>query len=241
LLFAQEGAQVAVWDRNAAGAAATVEEVRAAGGRALDVRADVTRASEVEEAAAQTLAALGRVDVLVNNAGFSVGDGVLETDEAEWNANLAVILNGAFLCTKAVLPAMLARRQGAIVNISSVNGLWGLGEEGYSAAKAGLINFTKNLAVRYGRRGIRANVICPGTVRTPIWEPVLAKSPDTLVTLARWYPLGRVGEPDDIARAALFLASDAAAWITGAVLPVDGGLTAGLGRMAVELQGDEVS
>ena len=130
-------------------------------------------------------------------------------------------------------------RSKAIVNISSVNGLMGLGEEAYGAAKAGVINFTQNLAVRYGRHGIRANAICPGTVRTPIWQERLAREPRVFDKLAAWYPLGRVGEPDEIAAAALFLASDEASFVTGAILAVDGGLTAGLHRMAVELQGDD--
>jgi meso-butanediol dehydrogenase / (S,S)-butanediol dehydrogenase / diacetyl reductase len=121
--------------------------------------------------------------------------------------------------------------------IAPVNGLTGLGEEPYSAAKAGLINLTQNLAIKYGPYGVRANVICPGTVRTPIWGERLAQDPQIFERLARWYPLGRVGETDDIAKAALFLASDDASWITGTTLTVDGGLMAGSYRMAQELQG----
>lgn len=239
LLFAREEARVAIWDRNEAGAAATAREILAAGGQAIPVPVDVTRAADVQSATRRTLETFGRLDILVNNAGFSLGDGILEIDEPTWEANLAVVLTGAFLCTRATLPTMVKQGRGAIVNVASVNGLLGLGEEAYSAAKAGLINLTKNLAVRYGAQGIRANVICPGTIRTPIWAPVLARNPRTFDLLARWYPLGRVGEPEDVAQAALFLASDAASWITGVVLPVDGGLTAGLRRMAIELQGDE--
>lgn len=123
------------------------------------------------------------------------------------------------------------------MNISSVNGIVGLGEEAYSAAKAGMNVLTKNMAVKYGRFGIRVNAICPGTVRTPIWGPRLEKDPHIFEKLAKWYPLGRVGEPEDIANAALFLASDEAAWITGALLVVDGGLLAGSYRMTLELEG----
>jgi NAD(P)-dependent dehydrogenase (short-subunit alcohol dehydrogenase family) len=173
----------------------------------------------------------------VNNAGFSAGDGLLEIDEATWDLNMAVVLKGAFLFTRAVLPTMVQRGRGAIVNVASVNGLTGLGEEAYSAAKAGLINLTQNVAVRYGQRGVRANVVCPGTVRTPAWGPVLAEEPRIFERLAEWYPLGRVGEPEEVAQAVLFLASDASAWTTGVVLPVDGGLTAGMRRMAVDLMG----
>jgi meso-butanediol dehydrogenase/(S,S)-butanediol dehydrogenase/diacetyl reductase len=142
------------------------------------------------------------------------------------------------LCSKALLPGMVSRRQGAIVNIASVNGLTGLGEEAYSAAKAGVVNLTKNMALKYGRHGVRVNVICPGTIQTPIWEPILAKDPQVFERLARWYPLGRVGQPADIAKAALFLASDDAAWITGTTLVVDGGLLAGNFRMGQELMGE---
>jgi meso-butanediol dehydrogenase/(S,S)-butanediol dehydrogenase/diacetyl reductase len=130
---------------------------------------------------------------------------------------------------------MLANQHGSIVNISSVNGLTGIGEEAYSAAKAAVINLTQNMAVRYGRKQVRANVICPGTIQTPIWAERQQKDPDVFKKLAKWYPLGRVGQPQDVARAALFLASDDAAWITGAVLNVDGGLMAGAGNFADDL------
>jgi NAD(P)-dependent dehydrogenase (short-subunit alcohol dehydrogenase family) len=140
------------------------------------------------------------------------------------------------LCSKAVLPAMIAQKNGAIVNIASVNGLTGLGEEAYSAAKAGVINLTQNMALKYGRFNVRANVICPGTIQTPIWQPQLEKDPQIFERLIPWYPLGRIGQPEDVARAALFLASDEAAWITGVTLPVDGGLMAGSYRMARELE-----
>ena len=158
---------------------------------------------------------------------FARGGDPLQIDAATWDLNFAVVLKGAFLCTKAALPSMLEHGRGAIVNIASVNGMMGLGEEAYSAAKAGMINFTQNLAIRYGSRNVRANVICPGSVRTPIWSERVKVQPDIFDRLAQWYPLGRVGEPEDVAKAALFLASDDAAWITGAVLAVDGGLTAG--------------
>ena len=237
LLFAAEGAAVALCDRNDAAGDSVAGEIRAAGGRAIYFHGDVTVAAEVTSVVERTLAEFGRIDILVNNAGVSIGDSILETDEPTWNRNLDVVLTGPYRFTRAVLPGMIARRSGAIVNIASVNGLLGLGEEAYSAAKAGLINLTQNVAVRHGADGIRANVICPGSVRTPIWAETLAIAPDVFDRLTPWYPLGRVGEPADVARAALFLASDDASWITGAILPVDGGLTAGLRRMAIDLQG----
>jgi meso-butanediol dehydrogenase / (S,S)-butanediol dehydrogenase / diacetyl reductase len=175
------------------------------------------------------------VDILINNAGASLGNDLRTIEPDIWDRNFDIVLKSAFLCTKAVLPGMIARRKGAIVNIASVNGLMGLGEEAYSAAKAGMVNLTQNTAIRYGEFNVRANCIAPGTVDTPIWAERKAVNPNVMQELAAWYPLGRVGQPDDIARAALFLVSDAASWITGVVLPVDGGLTAGLFRMAKEL------
>ena len=235
--FAREGARVVVADRNLPGAEETVRLIEAVEGEALAVEADVADGAAVAAMVARASDVFGPVDVLVNNAGASVGDDVLTIDEATWDWNLAVVLKSVFLCAKAVLPRMIERRRGAIVNIASVNGLTGLGEEPYSAAKAGMINLTQNLAIKYGRYGVRANVICPGTIRTPIWNARVAQRPTVFEELAPWYPLGRVGEPADIANAALFLASAEAAWITGAVLPVDGGLTAGSYRMARALEG----
>jgi NAD(P)-dependent dehydrogenase (short-subunit alcohol dehydrogenase family) len=130
---------------------------------------------------------------------------------------------------------MIERGRGAIVNIASVNGLGYFGNEAYSAAKAGMINLTQSIAARYGPQGIRASAIAPGSIRTPIWGERLDKDPEVFDKLVKWYPLGRVGEPEDVAAAALFLASDDAAWVSGAVLRVDGGLTAGYPLMAQEL------
>ena len=236
VLFASEGARVIIFDRNASASEDVVGRVRQRGGQAAFVTGDVTRAADVERAIEAAREHFGPVDVLVNNAGISIGNSALDIDEPTWDLNFAVVLKGAYHFVRAALPEMRARRQGAIVNIASVNGMLALGEDAYSAAKAGLINFTQNLAVRYGADGIRANVIAPGTVRTPIWQHQIERTPDVFERLAPWYPLGRVGEPEDIARAALFLASDEASWITGVVLPVDGGLTAGQYRMGADLQ-----
>ncbi len=235
--FAREGAKVIVNDLYRERAEETARRIAAAGGEALAIQADVAQSAAVQAMVEQGLATFGRIDILVNNAGASRGDDILTFDEATWDWNLAVVLKSVYLCSRAVLPQMIERRRGAIVNISSVNGIVGLGEEAYSAAKAGMNVLTKNMAVKYGRFGIRVNAICPGTVRTPIWGPRLEKDPQIFEKLAKWYPLGRVGEPEDIANAALFLASDEAAWITGALLVVDGGLLAGSYRMTLELEG----
>ena len=235
LLFAQEGAKVVVADLELTRAQETAATIRAAGGDALALKADVSSQNEVAAMADQALATYGKVDILVNNAGLSRGSDILTIDEATWDLNLNVVLKGAYLCSKALLPNMIANQQGVIINISSVNGLTGIGEEAYSAAKAAVINLTQNMAVRYGRHQVRANVICPGTIQTPIWNERVAKDPDVFKKLGKWYPLGRVGQPADVARAALFLASDEAAWITGTTLNVDGGLMAGRGSFGDDL------
>src|SRR5260370_5539394 len=162
-------------------------------------------------------------------------------DEVTWDRDVAVVLKSVFLCCKAVLPSMIDRGSGAIVNIASVNALTALGNEAYSAAKAGMINLTQGIAVRYGANGIRCNAIAPGTIRTPIWQARVDRDPVVFERLVKWYPLGRVGEPDDIANAAMFLASDDAGWITGTVLRVDGGLLAGSHRMSRDLLAQAVN
>jgi NAD(P)-dependent dehydrogenase (short-subunit alcohol dehydrogenase family) len=215
-LFAAEGASVIAFDRDAAVA-------ERPGGRVVDV----TDRAAVRAAVAEIEADLGRVDVLINNAAVAADTPFLELAEEQWDTEVAVTLKGSFLCSQAVLPGMIARRSGSIVNIGSVNGAQYLGNEAYSAAKAGLLSLTRSIAVRYGADNVRCNAILPGTIRTPIWDDRLAAEPDRLEKVAHWYPLGRVGAPEDVAKAALFLASDDAAWITGVALPVDGGLLAG--------------
>ena len=234
-LFAREGATVIVADLHGDRAEAVAKGIDDAGGTAMAVTADVSTPEGVAHVFERAGSVFAPVDVLVNNAGASIGNDLRTIEADVWDRNFAIVLKSAFLCTKAALPGMIEKRKGAIVNIASVNGLTGLGEEAYSAAKAGMVNLTQNTAIRYGEFNVRANCIAPGTVDTPIWSERKAIDPDVMEKLTAWYPLGRVGQPEDIAHAALFLVSDAASWITGAVLPVDGGLTAGLFRMAKEL------
>ena len=233
--FAEEGAKVAVVDWVPDRADAVTAEIASAGGSALSVHADVSSRRDVEAMVQRVASELGPVDVLINNAAIAEGDDVLQMDEATWDRDVAVVLRSVFLCCKAVLPSMIDRRGGAIVNIASVNAITALGNEAYSAAKAGMLNLTQGIAVRYGAHGVRCNAIAPGTIRTPIWQARIDRDPVVFQRLIKWYPLGRVGEPEDIANAAMFLASNDASWITGAVLPVDGGLLAGNYRMTREL------
>jgi meso-butanediol dehydrogenase/(S,S)-butanediol dehydrogenase/diacetyl reductase len=236
--FAAEGGAVVVADIVAAKAEEVADEISAAGGRAIGTRADVSVPADVAAMRGTAEDAFGRIDILVNNAAIEGGDDILVIDEATWDRDLAVCLKSVFLCSKEVLPGMIARRSGVIVNIASVNGLAYFANEGYSAAKAGVISLTRSIAVRYGREGIRCVAIAPGTIRTPIWQQRQEKEPDVFRRLTKWYPLRRVGEPADVASAALFLASDDASWITGTVVRVDGGLLAGNERMARELVAD---
>ena len=197
--------------------------------------ADVGDPDAVGAAFARLRAAYGAVDVLVNNAGFSNHATLDRTDPAGWREDVNGNLNGAFNCAYAALPGMREQRAGAIINVGSVNGLAALGDPAYSAAKAGMLSLTRSLALEYGRYGVRVNIVLPGTVRTPIWTERTKKDPSVLARLERWYPLRRIVEPDDVARAVAFLASDDAAAITGVALPVDCGLTAGNLVMAREL------
>jgi NAD(P)-dependent dehydrogenase (short-subunit alcohol dehydrogenase family) len=233
--FAAEGAAVVVADWAGEQAEEVVRELEAAGGRALAVRADVSIAGDVATVHRAAEETFGAIDVLVNNAAIEGGDDLLKIDDEAWDRDLAVCLKSAFLCSKEVLPGMIERRRGVIVNIASVNALAYFANESYSAAKAGMVNLTQAIAVRYGRQGIRCVAIAPGTIRTPIWQERIEKDPQVFERLTKWYPLGRVGEPEDVANAVLFLASDDASWITGTVLRVDGGLLAGSERMAREL------
>jgi meso-butanediol dehydrogenase / (S,S)-butanediol dehydrogenase / diacetyl reductase len=230
--FAEQGARVVVADRHGDRA----EQVAGAiGGGSIASTTDVTSSADVDAMVKGAEDAFGRVDVLVNNAAACKGDDILRIDEETWDADVAGVLKSAFLCSKRVLPGMIERGGGAIVNIASVNGLAYFGNEAYSAAKAGMINLTQSISARYGPKGIRANVIAPGSIRTPIWNDRVEKEPQVFETLVKWYPLGRIGEPGDVAAAALFLASDDAAWVSGAVLRVDGGLMSGYPLMAEEL------
>ncbi len=237
--IAKGGGLVAVVDRNLEGARGTVDLIDLAGGRGIAIEADATDEASVTGAVALATATYGAPPViLVANASSGGGDDPLSTSVEVWDRVMVGALRSQFLGARAVLPGMIAAGHGAIVCVSTVNGLMGIGDDAYSAAKAGVINFAKNLAVRYGQHGIRANVVCPGTIQTPAWNRRLERTPDIFDRLKAWYPVGRVGQPEDVAAAICFLASDDASFISGAVLPVDGGLTAGMWRMGRDLQGD---
>jgi NAD(P)-dependent dehydrogenase (short-subunit alcohol dehydrogenase family) len=224
--FIGEGARVAAIDKKPS--VQTLGAELAAPAKAFfSAVADVSEQDEVDRAFASLTGALGPVDILVSNAGGSSHPTLARTDAAGWRHEIKLNLDSAYYCARAVIPGMVAKRSGVIIGIGSVNGLSALGDPAYSAGKAAMISLTRSLAQEYGPYGVRANIVLPGTIRTPVWEKRAAKDPKVLETLRRWYPLGRIVEPVDIARAVGFLASDAASAITGVALPVDCGLTSG--------------
>lgn len=239
LRFGREGARVVVADLNDAGGAKTVEAITDAGGAATFVHTDVSSEADVTQMVRTAVETYGTLDILVNNAAICEGQDVLDIEPAVWDYNLSVVLKSVYLCARAALPPMIAQRSGSIVNIASVNGITGLGNSAYSAAKAGVINLTQNLAITYGKDGVRVNAIAPGTIQTEIWEPRVKHNPHVFDTIASWYPLKRVGKPDEIAAAALFLASDEASFATGATFVIDGGLTAGMRKWVEDAMGGE--
>ncbi|MBN1320885.1 MAG: 3-oxoacyl-[acyl-carrier-protein] reductase [Thermoleophilia bacterium] len=222
LRLAQDGAKVAIVDLTDSGAD-TARDIEQATGRATTfVKADISKEAEARAAVAATETALGPVDILVNNAGITRDNLLVVMDEADWDAVLAVNLKGAFLMSKAAMRGMLKRRQGSIVSISSVVGRRGnASQTNYSAAKAGLIGLTKSLAREVASRGIRVNAIAPGYIET---EMTAALPEAARTAIVQQIPFGRIGRPEAVADAVAFLAGDSASYITGAVLPVDGGL-----------------
>jgi len=230
LLFAERGARVGVLDRDASCATKTIEMIQRGNGWGMAVQADVTRGDEAAEAVGAVLERFGSIDVLVNNAAIEFSADVINTSEEEWDWVIAVNLKGAYLMSKEVLPAMKKKKSGSIVNVSSISGLLGWPNSAvYCASKGGIIQLTRQMAVDYAPYNIRVNCVCPGTTRTPMIERLFDMEEDreqAMRKISTMHPLGRFARPAEIAEALCFLASDDASFITGAVLPVDGGYTA---------------
>lgn len=205
----------------------------------IPVTVDVTDLSALRIAVGTATDRTGSIDVLVNNAGAASATALANLTPEAWQRDIALNLTGAYHCVETVKEAMLARGEGVIINIGSVNSLSTLGHPAYSAAKAGLISYTKSLAVEYGPKGIRANLLNLGTVKTRAWNERVARNPGIFDDLKKWYPLRNFAEPQDVAAICGFLASADARFITGAIIPVDAGLTAGNPVMAGELTLEE--
>lgn len=236
--FCREGAAVVVADLNAAGGEAVVEACRAAGGRAAFARVDVCEEEQVRAAMARAETDFGRLDIVFNNAGLGGAVGAIETLSVEdWDRTLAVLLRGVFLGIKHAVPRLRAAGGGSIISTASVAGLrGGAGPHPYSAAKAGVINLTRSVALELAKDHIRVNCICPGGIHTPLLSNRFPGGAEGLTPLlAMLQPIPRAGYPEDIAAMATFLASDESSFVTGTAMVVDGGFTAG-GSMLPQLQ-----
>ncbi len=229
LAFAREGAKVAVADVDFPAAEEVAQQIEERGGAAVPVEVDVAQAAQVAAAVDRTVAGLGRLDVLVNSAGIAYNGDAVETDEENWDRLLGVNLKGTWLCCKYAIPRMLAVGQGTIVNLGSIASFVGLEKNAaYNASKGGVLMLTKNLAVDFAPR-IRANVLCPAMILTPMLEAYMDTVPDRpayIRGVEAATPLARLGSAEEVAEAAVFLASDESSYLTGAALMIDGGYTA---------------
>ncbi len=223
-LFAASGAAVALWDIDAAAAQSLAGELAAAGARAQGFACNVARSAEVAAALAGTVAAFGRVDILVNNAGIFRAAEFLDVAEADWDAVIDVNLKGAFLVGQAVAREIARSGGGAVVNMSSVNGVTAIpGIASYNASKGGIDQLTRAMALALADRGIRVNAVAPGTIATELAQKAVLGSAEAAARIMSRTPLRRLGLPDEVAAVCAFLASDAASYMTGEVVYVDGG------------------
>jgi NAD(P)-dependent dehydrogenase (short-subunit alcohol dehydrogenase family) len=227
--FAREGAAVALVDVDEAKATASAADLASGGARAFGYGASVTDEAAVSSAVERAKADLGAIDILVNNAGIAVFGRVDNMSLADWDRVMGVNVTGTFLVSRAVIPHMLEGGRGAIVNLGSVAGLVGIGGmAAYCAAKGAIVNLTRQMSADYAGKGIRVNCVCPGTVgTTDLGKQLLGSDTSEEARLRRLakYPIGRLGEPEEIAEAILFLVSDEASFVTGAAFAVDGGMT----------------
>jgi NAD(P)-dependent dehydrogenase (short-subunit alcohol dehydrogenase family) len=228
LTFAREGARVVVSDVNAEGAEETVGMIKGAGGEAIFIHADVSQPGHVEALVSKTVETYGRLDAAHNNAGIEgIRVPTAEFPEDEWDRVIATNLKGVWLTMKYEIQQMLEQGGGAIVNTSSIAGLIGMkGSTAYGAAKHGVIGLTKVAALEYATQGIRVNAVCPGAVASPMTDRLMGREPGRREMYLAMQPVGRFGTPDEIAQAVVWLCSDAASFVTGHAMPVDGGYVA---------------
>ena len=228
LSFAHGGARVVVADVNQAGGEETVRLVKTEGGEAVFVKADVRAAVDVEAMVAATLQSFGRLDIAFNNAGvLGSGAAMIDFTEDDWDDVMGINLKGVWLCMKHEIPAMIQAGGGAIVNTSSIAGLVGSQHSpAYAASKHGVVGLTKTAALQYAPQGIRVNCVCPAAVYSPMLETLVTRNPQVGERLLASQPNGRFASPEEVAAVVTWLCSDAASFVTGAALPVDGGYTA---------------
>lgn len=230
LLFAKEGAKVAVADLNPNLGKETVDQIRQAGGNSYFIEADVAKAANVKRLIQETLRHYGRIDILVNNAGIYTKGDVLITSDEDWDRILDVNLKGVFLCCKYAIPEMIKVGKGSIVNVASEAGIVGIKNQvAYNVSKAAVIMLTKSIAIDFAPKGVRVNSVCPGTTETPLCRAAIQKEKDPQKArraLEECRPANRLGRPEEIASAILVLASDELDYATGSVLVIDGGYTA---------------
>lgn len=230
LTFARQGARLVIADKRAEAAEAVRAECGAAGAEAIAIAMDVSRAADAERMVAEAVRAFGRLDVLVNNAGYGIAGGVVDTDVQAWDDLMAVNVRGVFLCTRSAIPAMQAGGGGSIVNIASTVAAVGIANRAaYCASKGAVAALTRAVAIDHVADGIRCNAVAPGTVETPFFADILRRSNDGAAmrrALEQRQLMGRLGAPEEIAAAILFLASDESSFATGSILTIDGGWTA---------------
>jgi len=237
--IAAEGASVALLEINKENLEEVRSTIAAAGGDVRAYEIDLGSESQIIETISKVEKDFGKIDCLINNAMVHEAEDLLNTSLEVWNRSIQITLTAAFLCIRQVLPAMIKRKNGSIINIGTVNAKAMIGSDSYSAAKAGVHALTRTVAVRYGVDGIRCNTIVPGTIATAAWQERVDRNPNIFEELKPWYPVGRVGTPKDIADAAIFLISENSQWISGSELVVDGGLLAGYAPMFRTVEGSD--